>query len=69
MRDIEIQLGQSNIADVVLKSIRKYLGKKKHITKEGKEQYKCYFEKGVFIIEKLVGDGIERCKLRKAIGV
>ena len=63
MSDIEIQLGHSNIADVVLKRIRKYLGKKtKHITKEEKEQYKCYFEnkKGVFIIEKLACDVIER---------
>ena len=29
MSDIEIQLGYSNIADVVLKRIRKYCGKKK----------------------------------------
>ena len=28
MNDIEIKLGHSNIADVVLKRIRKYLGKK-----------------------------------------
>ena len=70
MSDIEIQLGHSNIADVVLKRIRKYLGKKtKYITKEEKEQYKCYFEikKGVFIIEKLARDITERCKLREAI--
>ena len=31
MSDIEIQLGQSNIADVVLKRIKKYLGKKKKV--------------------------------------
>ena len=52
MSNIEVQLGHLNIADVVVKRIRKYLAKKtKYITKEEKEQYKCYFEnkKGVFI--------------------
>ena len=45
MSNIEITLGHSNIADVVLKRIRKFLGKKtKYSTKEEKEQYKCYFE-------------------------
>ena len=70
MSDIEIQLGHSNIADVILKRIRKYLGEKtKHMTKEEKEQYRCYFEnkKGVFIIGKLPRDVIERCKLPEAI--
>ena len=70
MSDIKIQLGHSNIADVVLSRIRKYFGKKTtHITKEEKEQYKCYFEneKGVFIIEKLACDVIECCKLPEAI--
>ena len=37
MSDIEIQLGYSNIADVVLKRIRKYCGKKiRNITEEEK---------------------------------
>ena len=37
MSDIEIQLEHSNIADVMLKRIRKYCGKKtKNITKEEK---------------------------------
>ena len=70
MSDIEIQLGHPNIADAVLKRIRKYLGKKaKYITEEEKEQYKCYFEnkKAVFIIEKLARDLIECCKLPGAI--
>ena len=70
MSDIEIQLGHPNIADAVLQRNRKYLGKKaKYITEEEKEQYKCYFEnkKGVFIIEKLARDVIERCKLPEAI--
>ena len=45
MSDIEIQLGYSNIADVVLKRIRKYCGKKKkEITEEENEKYKAYFE-------------------------
>ena len=45
MSDIEIELGYSNIADVVLKRIRKYCGKKKkEITEEEKEKYKAYFE-------------------------
>ena len=37
--DVEIQLGHSNIADVVLKRIRKYCAKKKDITKEEKQKY------------------------------
>ena len=39
MSDIETQLGHSNIADVVLKRIRKYCAKKKDITKEEKQKY------------------------------
>ena len=59
LSDIEIQLGHSNIADVVLKRIRKYCGKKtKGISKEEKEKYKAFFEgeENVFIIEKLACD-------------
>ena len=70
MNDIETKLGHSNIDDVVLERIRKYCGKKtKDITKEEKEKYKAFFEGegGVFIIEKLTCDIIERCKLPKAI--
>ena len=45
MSNTEIQLGYSNIADVVLKRIRKYCGKKtKEITEEEKEKCKAYFE-------------------------
>ena len=44
MSDIEKQLGHSNIADVLLKRIRKYCSKKKkNITKEEKEKYKAFF--------------------------
>ena len=70
MSHIERQLGHSNIADVVLKRIRKYCGKKtKDITEEEKQKYKAFFkgQKDVFIIEKLARDIIERCKLPEAI--
>ena len=56
MSDIEKQLGHSNIADVLLKRIRKYCSKKKkNITKEEKEKYKAFFEgeENAFIIKKL----------------
>ena len=72
MSDIEIQFGHSNIADVALKRIRKYWNKKtKNITKEEKEKYKAFFEgeENFYIIEKLVRDIIERCKLPKAIAL
>ena len=68
MSDVERKIGHSNIADVELKRIRKYYGKKtKDITE--KEKYKAFFEgeEGIFIIEKLTRDIIERCKLPKAI--
>ena len=70
MSDIEIQLGYSNNADIVLKRTRKYCGKKsKKITKEEKEKHKAFLEgeENVFIIEKLARDIIERCKLPKPI--
>ena len=70
MSDIEIQLEHSNIADVVLKKIKKYCGKKtKNITEEEKEKYKAYFEgeANIFIIEKLTSNIIERCKLPEAL--
>ena len=64
--DLKTQTKHTNIADVVLGGIKKYYGKKtKNISKEEKQKYKAYFEdeKGVFIIEKLTCDAIERCKL------
>ena len=68
MSHIEIQLGYLNIANVALKRIRKYCGKK-NITGEEKEKYKIRFrgEKGIFIIEKLTRDIIECYKLPKAV--
>ena len=70
MSDVDIQLGFSNIANVALKRIRKYCGKKtKDITEEEKQKYKAFFKgkEGVFIIEKLTRDITERCKLPEAI--
>ena len=72
MSHIKTQLGHSNVADAVLKRIRKQCGKKTEgITEEEKQKYKAYFkdEEGVFIIEKLARDIIEGCKLPKAIEV
>ena len=70
MSDVEEQTNHSNIAEVVLRRIRKFYGKKtKSITEEEKQKYKAYLEgeKGFFIIEKLTRDVIERCKLPEAI--
>ena len=70
MSDVKTQVKHTNIDDLALKRIRKYYGKKtKDITKEEKEKYKAFFEgeKGIFIIEKLTRDIIERCKLPEAI--
>ena len=70
MIDVKTQAKHTNIDDVALKRIRKYCGKKiKDITKEEKEKYKAFFEdeKGIFVIEKLTRDIIERCKLPEAI--
>ena len=70
MKDVEIQKNHTNIADAALKRIRKYCGKKtKDITEEEKEKYKAFFEgeTGIFIIEKITRDIIERCKLPKII--
>ena len=70
MSDIERQLGYSNIADVVLKIIRKSSGKRaKDLPEEVKQKHKAFFagEAGIFIIEKLTGDIIEHCQLTGAI--
>ena len=70
MSDTKEKLGHSNIDDISLKRIRKNCDKKtKDITKEEKEKYKAFIEgkEGVFIIEKLTRDIMERCKLPKTI--
>ena len=70
MSDVKKQINNSSIADVALKRIRKYYGKRtKDITEEEKAKYKAFF-KGhtiIFINEKLTGDIIERSKLQEAI--
>ena len=68
--DVKTEIKHSNICDSVLKRIRKYFGKKiKDITEEEKQKYKAYCKgkTGIFIIEKLTRDIIERCKLPEAI--
>ena len=59
MGDVEKQTNHSNIANVVLRRIKKYCSKK--------IQSIFWGWKGVFIIEKLTCDVIERCKLPEAI--
>ena len=50
-----------------LRRIEKYCGKKQNTLQ--KKKYKAFFKDkdGIFIIEKLTRDIIERCKLPKAI--
>ena len=70
MKDVKIQTNHTNIYNIALERITKILWKKtKDITEEEKEKYKAFFEgeAGIFIIEKLTRDIIERCKLPKAI--
>ena len=70
MSDVEKQINHSNIADAAIKRIRKHYGRKtKDITEEKKQKYKAFFEgeAGIFIIEKLTRDIVERCKLPEAI--
>ena len=68
--DLEKQIKHSNICDIAVKRIKKCYGKKtKNITEKGKQNYKAYFkdETGIFIIEKITQDIIERRKLPEAI--
>ena len=70
MSDVKTQKKHSNIAEIVLRRIKKYYGRKiKNISEEEKQKYKAYFEgeKDVFVIEKLTRDIIECCKLPEAI--
>ena len=69
MSDVKRETGHLNISDTALRRIKKYCGKKiKEIT-EKEKKYKAFFKDkdGIFIIEKLTRDIIERCKLPKAI--
>ena len=70
MIEIEIQLGHSNIADPVLKRIRKYYGKKqKTLQKKKNKNTKHILKvKRVFLLlKKFKRDIIEGCKLSEAI--
>ena len=64
MSNVKTKTKHSHIANVALKTVRKYCDlKTKDITEEEKQEHKAYFEgeTGVFIIEKLTHDIIERC--------
>ena len=70
MSDVETQKKHSNFAQVALRRIKKYYGRKaKNISEEEKQKYKAYFEgqTGFFIIEKLTCDIIENCIVPEAI--
>ena len=70
MSDLKTQIKHSNICDIALTRITKYCRKKTNkITEEEKQKYKAFFEDetGIFVIEKLTCDIIERCKLPEAI--
>ena len=59
MSDVKTQKKHSNIAEIVLRRIKKYYGKKiKNISEEEKQKYIAYFEgeKDVFVIQKLTRD-------------
>ena len=59
MSDVKTQQKHSNIAEIVLRRIKKYYGRKiKNISEEEKQKYKAYFEgeKDVFVIQKLTRD-------------
>ena len=70
MNDVKRETGHLNISDTALRRIKKYCGKKiKDIIEKEKQKHKVFFKDkdGIFIIEKLTRDRIERCKLPKAI--
>ena len=59
MSDVKTQQKHSNIAEIVLRRIKKYYGRKiKNISEEEKQKYIAYFEgeKDVFVIQKLTRD-------------
>ena len=75
MSDVETQIKHSNIGDVALKRIKKYYGKKnkkRHARRKTKIQIMFwrqnrYWKTGIYSIEKLTRDIIERCRLPEAI--
>ena len=59
MSDVKTQTKHSNIAEIVLRRIKKYYGRKiKNISEEEKQKYIAYIEgeKDVFVIQKLTRD-------------
>ena len=69
INDVKRETGHLNISDTALRRIKKYCGKKIKDITEKEKRYKAFFKDkdGIFIIEKLTRDIIERCKLPKAI--
>ena len=70
MNDVKRETGHLNISGTALRRIKKYCGKKvKYVTEKEKNNTNHFFKDkyGIFIIEKLSRDMIERCKLPKAI--
>ena len=69
MNDVKRQIGNLNIADTALRRIKKYCTKKTKYITEKEKKYKAFFKgkDGIFIIEKVTRDIIERHKLPKAI--
>ena len=63
MNDVKREIGHSNIAEAVLRRIKKYDEKTKDIT-ENEKKYKTLFKdkKGIFIIEKVTRDITKRRK-------
>ena len=69
INNVKRKTGHLNVSDTALKRIKKYCGKKiKDITEKEKKDKAFFKDKdGIFIIEKLIRDITERCKLPKPI--
>ena len=69
MNNVKTEMGDLNISDTALRRIEKYCSKKIKDITEKEKKYKAFFKDkdGIFIIEKLTRDIIERCKLPEAI--
>ena len=69
INNVKRKTGHLNVSDTALRRIKKYCGKKiKDITEKEKKDKAFFKDKdGIFIIEKLIRDITERCKLPKPI--
>ena len=70
MSDVETQKKHSNFAQVALRRIKKYYGRKaKSNSEEKKQKYKAYFEgqTGIFIIKKILRDIMQRRRVPETI--